>query len=117
MIQGMAAPSSADVEARGSKPDRPEEHDKPSSASIKDGFCDDSPRVLDPAAERRLCWKFDVRLLPVLAVMCTSRIGVLRGGNASDHCFSLSLSLFFFSLSFFLSHVFSNSFSSLHLFA
>ncbi|KAG6000681.1 hypothetical protein E4U54_001335 [Claviceps lovelessii] len=78
----MAAPSSADVEARGSKPDRPEEHDKPSSASIKDGFCDDSPRVLDPAAERRLCWKFDVRLLPVLAVMYL--FNALDKGNLSN---------------------------------
>lgn len=28
--------------------------------------------VLDKAAERRLCFKFDVRLMPVLALMCKS---------------------------------------------
>lgn len=26
--------------------------------------------VLDKVAERRLCFKFDVRLMPVLAIMC-----------------------------------------------
>ncbi len=31
---------------------------------------DDTARVLDHAAERRLCRKFDIRILPVLAVMC-----------------------------------------------
>lgn len=30
----------------------------------------ETARVLDKAAERRLCFKFDVRLLPVLALMC-----------------------------------------------
>lgn len=32
----------------------------------------ETARVLDKAAERRLCFKFDVRLLPVLALMCKS---------------------------------------------
>lgn len=30
----------------------------------------DTARVLDHEAERKLCWKFDIRILPVLAVMC-----------------------------------------------
>ena len=30
----------------------------------------DTAHVLDKAAERRLCFKFDVRLMPVLAIMC-----------------------------------------------
>lgn len=32
----------------------------------------ETARVLDKAAERRLCLKFDVRLMPVLALMCKS---------------------------------------------
>lgn len=30
----------------------------------------ETARVVDHAAERRLCRKFDLRILPVLAVMC-----------------------------------------------
>lgn len=33
---------------------------------------EETARVVDHAAERRLCRKFDVRLMPVLAIMCTS---------------------------------------------
>lgn len=36
----------------------------------KDPASADTARVVDPIAERRLCRKFDIRLLPVLAVMC-----------------------------------------------
>lgn len=36
----------------------------------KDLASADTARVVDPVAERRLCRKFDIRLLPVLAVMC-----------------------------------------------
>ena len=32
----------------------------------------DTARVLDHKAERKLCRKFDVRILPVLAIMCKS---------------------------------------------
>jgi hypothetical protein len=31
---------------------------------------EETARVVDHAAERRLCRKFDVRLMPVLAIMC-----------------------------------------------
>lgn len=34
----------------------------------------DTARVLDHAAEVKLCRKFDSRILPCLAVMCTSSI-------------------------------------------
>jgi hypothetical protein len=34
------------------------------------GIMDDVTRVVDHKAERRLCRKFDYRLLPILAVMC-----------------------------------------------
>lgn len=30
----------------------------------------DTARVLDHEAERKLCFKFDIRILPILAVMC-----------------------------------------------
>ena len=32
----------------------------------------ETARVLNKAAERRLCLKFDIRLMPVLALMCKS---------------------------------------------
>lgn len=31
---------------------------------------DDSPRITDHKAERSICFKLDIRLLPVLAIMC-----------------------------------------------
>ena len=34
------------------------------------GQTEETARVLDHVAERRLCRKFDVRLMPVLAIMC-----------------------------------------------
>jgi hypothetical protein len=34
------------------------------------GVAEDTAQVLDHAAEKSLCWKFDIRLMPVLAVMC-----------------------------------------------
>jgi hypothetical protein len=36
------------------------------------GVMDEVTRVVDHKAERRLCRKFDYRLLPILAVMCKS---------------------------------------------
>ncbi|KAG6081559.1 hypothetical protein E4U33_006720, partial [Claviceps sp. LM78 group G4] len=37
--------------------------------SVKQGLYDESTLVLDPAAERSLCTKFDLRLMPILATM------------------------------------------------
>ena len=34
------------------------------------GVIDEVTRVIDHKAERRLCRKFDFRLLPILAIMC-----------------------------------------------
>jgi hypothetical protein len=34
------------------------------------GVVDDVTRVVDHKAERRLCRRFDIRLLPILAIMC-----------------------------------------------
>jgi hypothetical protein len=36
------------------------------------GVMDEVTRVVDHKAERRLCRKFDYRLLPILAIMCMS---------------------------------------------
>lgn len=36
----------------------------------------ETARVVDRIAERQLCRKFDVRLMPVLAIMCKSAIGL-----------------------------------------
>jgi hypothetical protein len=38
------------------------------------GVIDEVTRVVDHKAERRLCRKFDYRLLPILAIMC--KLGV-----------------------------------------
>lgn len=40
--------------------------------SHKGGVIADTARVLDHPAERSLALKFDVRILPVLAIMCKS---------------------------------------------
>lgn len=40
--------------------------------SQKEGFMEETARVVDHPAERALCFKFDIRILPVLAVMCKS---------------------------------------------
>ncbi|PON22055.1 hypothetical protein TGAM01_v209125 [Trichoderma gamsii] len=37
--------------------------------SQKDGFMEETARVVDHPAERALCFKFDIRILPVLALM------------------------------------------------
>lgn len=34
------------------------------------GVIDEVTRVVDHKAERRLCRRFDIRLLPILAIMC-----------------------------------------------
>lgn len=40
-------------------------------AKVGDGAVE-TAHVVDSAAERSLCFKFDIRILPVLAVMCRS---------------------------------------------
>lgn len=46
----------------------PETRHEPTAAP---GVVEDVVQVVDHPAERALCWKFDVRLLPILALMCT----------------------------------------------
>lgn len=40
------------------------------SQNLKDGLDETTARVVDHEAERKLCFKFDIRLMPVLAIMC-----------------------------------------------
>ncbi|MBE3042570.1 hypothetical protein IMZ48_08335 [Candidatus Bathyarchaeota archaeon] len=42
------------------------------SKTVATGQEFETARVLDKAAERRLCLKFDIRLMPVLSLMCKS---------------------------------------------
>lgn len=42
--------------------------------SQKEGFIEETARVVDHPAERALCFKFDIRILPVLAIMCKSSL-------------------------------------------
>lgn len=52
------------------KPEHPDVEKHPESiSSAKDGSTELTARVVDVAAERALCRRFDYRLLPVLAVM------------------------------------------------
>lgn len=44
--------------------------DVESSANGEEAIVADTARVQDHEAEVRLCRKFDIRILPVLAVMC-----------------------------------------------
>lgn len=34
------------------------------------GVAEGTVHVIDHIAEKKLCWKFDIRLMPVLALMC-----------------------------------------------
>ncbi|OAQ73671.1 MFS transporter [Pochonia chlamydosporia 170] len=70
----MAAPSK-DVEAVGKDVHEHEE-------CPKDNLYNDSTAVVDHAAERSLCFKFDIRILPVLAVMYL--FNALDKGNLSN---------------------------------
>jgi len=38
---------------------------------------DEASRVVDHKAERRLCRRFDLRILPILAVMCMSAVNIM----------------------------------------
>lgn len=53
------------------------------------GVVDEVTRVVDHKAERRLCRRFDFRLLPVLAIMCM--ILSPRGENEMSTDLSRSL--------------------------
>lgn len=38
--------------------------------TLKAGDMAETARVVDHEAEKKLAWKFDIRILPVLAIMC-----------------------------------------------
>lgn len=68
--------------------------DAESSANGEGGVVADTARVQDHEAEVRLCRKFDLRLLPVLAVMCkycTARCLAEMGGIGTPTDTSLDL--------------------------
>lgn len=44
--------------------------EEPTKYGSVPGIMDEVTRVVDHKAERRLCRKFDYRLLPILAIMC-----------------------------------------------
>lgn len=50
--------------------------DAESSTNGEGAIVAETARVLDHDAEVKLCRKFDIRILPVLAVMCKSPAGV-----------------------------------------
>ncbi|TWU76017.1 hypothetical protein ED733_007169 [Metarhizium rileyi] len=70
----MAA-SAVDVETVG-------KHAHEDGECFKNSLYNDSTAVVDRAAERRLCFKFDIRILPVLAVMYL--FNALDKGNLSN---------------------------------
>lgn len=39
---------------------------------VRDGETEETAQIVDHIAERQLCFKFDIRLMPVLAIMCPS---------------------------------------------
>lgn len=49
-----------------------DEPNKLQSYASPPSIVDEVTRVVDHKAERRLCRRFDLRILPILAVMCTS---------------------------------------------
>ena len=62
------------MDARDSK-DPQDPQDSKDNAHIDDTVAEapveaETARVVDKAAERKLCLKFDLRLMPVLAIMC-----------------------------------------------
>jgi hypothetical protein len=69
----------------GKAPSTPSEGEIP---DIEHVLAEESPRVIDHKAERALVWKFDLRLLPVLAVMVSIRYS--KDHNPSGHQLMLS---------------------------
>jgi hypothetical protein len=53
-----------------------DEPNKLQSYESAPGIVDEVTRVVDHKAERRLCRRFDLRILPILAVMCMSAVNV-----------------------------------------
>lgn len=49
---------------------------------------EETARVVDKIAERQLCRKFDVRLMPVLAIMCEYHVWSLFT-DCANHCADL----------------------------
>lgn len=48
------------------------------------GVAEGTAQVIDHAAEKSLCWKFDIRLMPVLAVMCKASACAYDGSSITN---------------------------------
>ena len=71
----MSSPNRPSAEGTVKKTDTMGTMEEPMKFGSVPGIMDDVTRVVDHKAERRLCRKFDYRLLPILAVMCKSTSG------------------------------------------
>lgn len=70
MASGHTHSSSADDTVKTADVDTVDNFSKLQGDGSVPGSADEVARVVDHKAERRLCRRFDFRLLPVLAVMC-----------------------------------------------
>jgi hypothetical protein len=70
-----ASPSLTPVESPARKDSLPDE-DPNKSDRYAPGVVENVAHVVDHKAERALCRRFDLRLMPVLAVMCQCRTAV-----------------------------------------
>lgn len=70
MTSEHAPSADKDLDAPVSKSIDDSEPNKLQGYGSAPGVLDEVTRVVDHKAERRLCRRFDIRLLPILAVMC-----------------------------------------------
>lgn len=81
MASSATQPSSLDGAAKMAEVGTIDKPKKPQGYGSGPGVIDETTRVVDHKAERRLCRRFDFRLLPVLAIMC--QYPAARGGMAT----------------------------------
>ena len=70
MASGHKHQSSLDDTAKSGARGSIDEPNKLQGYASAPGVVDEVTRVVDHKAERRLCRRFDIRLLPILAIMC-----------------------------------------------
>lgn len=73
MGSNPAHPSSLEDTGKTAEVDAVDNANKLQGYGSTPGVVDEVTRVVDHKAERRLCRRFDFRLLPVLAIMCMIR--------------------------------------------
>lgn len=84
MASGPAHSSSLDDTAKTAEVGTLDDSNKLQGYGSAPGVVDEVTRVVDHKAERRLCRRFDLRLLPVLAVMCKNPITFHRDDSGID---------------------------------